>query len=301
MNEEENIRGEKAPEQNPDSKNAGEEIKAVNTDQDSVLELAGIDAQQPVEIPSNQTSEKMEIHHSSHVHHSKKWKDYLYEFLMLFLAVTAGFFVENQREHFIENKRAEQFSKQLLSDLRLDSILFENRKRDLEARQKVHDQLLSLLTSETATTDKMILETLLPAAYAYDFPVTTTTYNQMKSSGSLRYIDNMALTASLQSYYDVLLPKYNSIIEASLNYFMQYLNPFYLKHIRIQDYDPFNDTLINKQAQIIDRNSKTDQELANIMGSYRSLLKIQSVTMNEPVLDKIKETMVLLRREFDLP
>jgi hypothetical protein len=107
MNEEENIPGEKSSDQNPDSKNAPGEINAINVDRGSVSELAGIDAQQPVEIPSNQTSEKMEVHHSSHVQHSKKWKDYLYEFLMLFLAVTAGFFVENQREHFIENKRAE--------------------------------------------------------------------------------------------------------------------------------------------------------------------------------------------------
>ena len=34
---------------------------------------------------------EMEVHHHPHVHHSKKWKDYLFEFLMLFLAVTAGF------------------------------------------------------------------------------------------------------------------------------------------------------------------------------------------------------------------
>src|ERR1043165_759546 len=90
----------------------------------------------PAEISSNQIAEPMEVHHSSHVDHNKKWKDYLYEFVMLFLAVTAGFFVENQREHYIENRRAAQFSKQLLSDLRLDSILFEDRKRNLDARQK---------------------------------------------------------------------------------------------------------------------------------------------------------------------
>ncbi len=40
----------------------------------------------------------MGVHHHPHVHHSKKWKNYLYEFLMLFLAVTAGFFVENLRK-----------------------------------------------------------------------------------------------------------------------------------------------------------------------------------------------------------
>ena len=50
----------------------------------------------------------MEVHHHGHVHEKKKWKDYLFQFLMLFLAVTLGFFVENQREHYIENQRAKQ-------------------------------------------------------------------------------------------------------------------------------------------------------------------------------------------------
>ena len=52
----------------------------------------------------------MEIHHHPHAHHKKKWTDYLFEFLMLFMAVSLGFFVENQREHYIENHRSEQYA-----------------------------------------------------------------------------------------------------------------------------------------------------------------------------------------------
>ena len=136
--------------------------------------------------PSELHIETKEPHHHPHLHHAKKWKDYLFEFLMLFLAVTAGFFVENQREHYIENKRAAQFSKHLLADLRLDSLFFEKRKSDLQYKQKGHDRLLYLLTGKANATNREILETLLPITFAYDLPVTTTTYNQMKTSGSLR-------------------------------------------------------------------------------------------------------------------
>ena len=250
--------------------------------------------------PSELHIETMEPHHHPHLHHAKKWKDYLFEFLMLFLAVTAGFFVENQREHYIENKRAAQFSKHLLADLRLDSLFFEKRKSDLQYKQKGHDRLLYLLTGKANATNREILETLLPITFAYDLPVTTTTYNQMKTSGSLRYIKNEELTACLQNYYDVLLPRCNKLTEASLDYFSQIINPFYLKHIRIQDYDPFNDSLVNKNPEIINRNSQTVQELANIMGGFRSLLKIQAITMNDPALEKIKETIVLLKIEYNL-
>ena len=111
----------------------------------------------------------------------------------------------------------------------------------------------------------------------------------MKTSGSLRYIENQDLTAHLQHYYDVLLPGCIKIADASLAYFSENIVPFYLKHIRIQDYDPFNDTLINKNPLILERSSQTNQELANIMGHYRSLLKIQLVSMNQPALKKLKK------------
>jgi len=252
--------------------------------------------QQTLQTPT----ENMEVHHHAHVPHSKKWKDYLYEFLMLFLAVTAGFFVENKREHYIERQRANQFSRQLLADLQLDSAMFEDINRRIQSMQKGHDSLFYLLTQKTGATDREILETLLPLTFVFDIPATTTTYNQMKTSGSLRYIENPYLIAHLQDYYDVLLPRSIKIATASLNYLTETINPFYLKHIRIQDYDPFNDSLINKNPVIMERSRQTDQELANIMGGYRSILKIQLITMNDPAIQKIKETMGLLKREYSL-
>ena len=61
----------------------------------------------------------MEVHHHSHTER-KKWTHYLWEFLMLFFAVTLGFFVENQREHFIEHKREKQFITTMVEDLKSD-------------------------------------------------------------------------------------------------------------------------------------------------------------------------------------
>jgi hypothetical protein len=36
----------------------------------------------------------MEVHHHGHVHEKKKWKEYLFQFFMLFLAVFCGFLAE---------------------------------------------------------------------------------------------------------------------------------------------------------------------------------------------------------------
>ena len=43
----------------------------------------------------------MEVHH--HSHKPKNWKEYITEFIMLFTAVTLGFFAENLRERISEN------------------------------------------------------------------------------------------------------------------------------------------------------------------------------------------------------
>ena len=65
------------------------------------LSSDAVEEMHPKEETLQSPTENMEVHHHPHKHHSKKWKDYLYEFLMLFLAVTAGFFVENRREYFV--------------------------------------------------------------------------------------------------------------------------------------------------------------------------------------------------------
>lgn len=71
--------------------------------------------------PSN---ENMEPHVHSHTHHDKKWKDYLLEFIMIFLAVFLGFVAENIREHIVEQNRATQYAELLITDLKNDTAYF---------------------------------------------------------------------------------------------------------------------------------------------------------------------------------
>ncbi len=65
----------------------------------------------------------MEVHHHSHSSR-KKWTHYFWEFLMLFLAVTLGFFVENQREHYVEGIREKKYIQSLVADLMSDTASF---------------------------------------------------------------------------------------------------------------------------------------------------------------------------------
>ena len=66
----------------------------------------------------------MEVHHHAHIPTSreKKWTHYFWEFIMLFLAVFAGFLAENQREHMIEHRREKQYMRSMIKDLEIDIV-----------------------------------------------------------------------------------------------------------------------------------------------------------------------------------
>ena len=88
----------------------------------------------------------MEVHaHSST--ERKKWTHYLWEFLMLFLAVTLGFFVENKREHYVEHKRAKDFAGLLVDDLQTDIVELNRADRILNKIITAGDSLAFLLNA----------------------------------------------------------------------------------------------------------------------------------------------------------
>ena len=66
---------------------------------------------------------------------------------MLFLAVTLGFFVENQREHFIEHKREKQFMVTLIEDLKSDTTQLATGIETRRQKELIIDSIVLLLNS----------------------------------------------------------------------------------------------------------------------------------------------------------
>jgi len=71
----------------------------------------------------------MEVHAHTHTER-KKWTHYLWEFLMLFLAVFCGFLAENQREHMIEHQREKRYAQTLYEDIKVDTFLINAQIRE---------------------------------------------------------------------------------------------------------------------------------------------------------------------------
>jgi len=137
----------------------------------------------------------MEVHHHSHtadsdIHRGRKnWKNYFWEFFMLFLAVTLGFFVENQREHFVEHQRTKQYALSLADDLKKDTSAFRVLKENYSRNIVKIDTFRNMLKS------KPISKIPGGSLYYYCEPVIWSiaiifhdaTLQQLKNSGNLRY------------------------------------------------------------------------------------------------------------------
>jgi len=64
----------------------------------------------------------MEVHHPHHPTHKKKWSEYIIEFVMLFTAVTLGFFAENVRENLTNREKEKAIVESLKEDLIKDTV-----------------------------------------------------------------------------------------------------------------------------------------------------------------------------------
>ena len=277
---------------------AGEDLENPINTPDKIIPIKDTET-----IPENQETENMEVHHHNHPSHGKKtWREYFWEFLMLFLAVFCGFLAEYKLEHVLERQHEKEFAKLLLSDLRADSLYYIRRNKNTEKILKGHQQLYDLMTASQKPTDKQILSAFLPIDHLYGFSVTSGTYSQMKTSGSLRYIQKTELINNLQQYYEVLIPLANLIIEKNVQYYSSIITPYKINHFRVQDYSGVVDSLlvIVDNPIIMNRTSQTDQELLNIMGEYGTLQKIFKIRNIEKLIPQNSKLIHLIKEEYDL-
>ncbi len=197
MPEEQNISGEFPGQASSKDEEAKENILQPQAGESTNREITN----------SKQQSDSMEAHHHPHVHHGKKWKDYFFEFLMLFIAVTSGFFVENLREHYIESQREKEYIKSFIEDLKTDTLSASGWINILEERRMMMDSLMYLLSSHSGITTSSNNDLYYYARVVTKinfFKPSDRTITQLKNSGGLRLIRNQQSSDSIMSYQQLL-------------------------------------------------------------------------------------------------
>lgn len=142
----------------------------------------------------------MEVHHHPHVE-KKGFKEYFLEFIMIFLAVTLGFFAENLREHIKDNNEITQDIKSVLSDLNSDVGHFNAVLNTNEYSYTSADSLLRLLDNNISNTPQIYLLARAVTANVGNYYANSKTFDQMKASGVLKLIHPRDLLDSLSLYY----------------------------------------------------------------------------------------------------
>lgn len=241
----------------------------------------------------------MEVHHHSHTER-KKFTHYLWEFLMLFLAVTLGFLVENLREHYVEHRRAKEFAILFFNDLKNDTSYLKKISEVQFFNLKEEDSLIDLLkTSRYASNNYLFVDHFNKAATLLFFrPAFPVNFEQAKNSGSLRYFKSIELISTL-SGLDQHLEETAELFKSRNNFILQYLTPFAIQNLNTLQYDIFTRKVLSENPVINDLNSKTVLPLINEVNLTKTW-GLFVVEYLKQAIDKTNMTIQLLKKEYHL-
>jgi hypothetical protein len=157
----------------------------------------------------------MEVHHPHHPTHKKKWSEYIIEFVMLFAAVTLGFFAENVREHQIIEHKTKQNLMSIILDLKKDSALIQNRLAEYKQASIMLENLSDLTLSYylSKISKNKFLDSALNLGYdlrfGTSFYINNSSYKNTIASGSFSNINSIELKRTISDYYEVYGAKLN--------------------------------------------------------------------------------------------
>src|SRR5580765_8433721 len=146
----------------------------------------------------------MEVHHHPDLHHKKKnWKEYLLEFVMIFLAVTLGFFAETIREKISEKHRERDYIVGLINNIQKDTSELKGliNRNDLELSGI--DSLLKISKNKFA--DLPVQDSIFYYSFRYTitlhlFQFSDLTLVQLRNAGGYSVIKTSKVADSIAMY-----------------------------------------------------------------------------------------------------
>lgn len=152
----------------------------------------------------------MEVHHHPEVE-KKGLKEYLLEGIMIFIAVTMGFFAESLREHINDRHKAREFAETMVSDLKADTVSLSKYIKYTDDATRNVDTLMKLLSSsepKDIPSGKLYWYGLF-GGWPNTYVANDATLLAMKNSGSLHYFTKPSVNRALAKY-DQLLQSFRS-------------------------------------------------------------------------------------------
>ncbi len=263
--------------------------------------IPALEPENPVPI---QESENMEVHHHPDLHHKRKdFKEYFFEFLMIFFAVTAGFVAENIREHYVETNREMEYIHSVSEDLKQDIYTLDSIIAVRENKSIMLDSLLYLLNEPDPNqhgNDIYYYARWSPRTYR--FYSHDRTILQLKNSGNWRLIHKTAVSNALQVYDELVrsLTVYIEQREESVILIM------YASINRLFDNRVFNSMVngLNFERPVNNPHLlSSDKAILNEFANQVHFVKntnIYFINTSVTLLTEAKKTLALINKEYDL-
>ena len=252
-------------------------------------------------ISQNQETENMEVHHHSHPTHGKKtWKNYFWEFLMLFLAVFCGFLAEWQLEHVIENSREKEFIKSMIEDAQIDTL---NIKRVIHQNEKQLVYIDSLSKTcfnyQIGKSSDYEIYRLFRKVISVTESVKPTerTLLQLKNSGGMRLIRNKA-AADAMIFYDGIEKDVKTQYENTDKVVYDFVTASY-ELFNFKYLDPGRYANISAEAKLLSHDTIKLTQFANVIFSYGATFYQYNAELRQMNETAIK-LIALLRKEYHL-
>jgi hypothetical protein len=147
----------------------------------------------------------MEVHHHPELPHGekKRFKEYVLEFLMIFLAVTMGFIAENIREHFSDASKEGEYIAGMVKNLAVDTTRLKETIKEIVVQNNGLDSLRKVSKgklSQIPVQDSLYLFTARYLFYANNFKEDDITLTQLRNAGGYRLIRNEHVPDSIAEY-----------------------------------------------------------------------------------------------------
>ncbi len=256
-------------------------------------------AEESTTLHTEKNTTDMEVHHHPDLHHKPKpFKEFVLEFIMIFLAVTMGFFAESFREYLGNHEKEEEAVHALAEDIRGDTAAISTSIDINYQIAQACDTLVALLNNYKP------VDSINHKLYNYYIATTTTevfnpterTLEQLKNMGSMQLIKNKSVADEIVNYENTIatlkdyVKIYNNYTDKSVTDAAEIFNLHYLKYyVGRPGFDSveYSDTSFvidpayrNKPLPLRDDNPKLLSKYANsvwyqqlVVLNYRQLLK----------------------------
>ena len=293
--------------ENTDTKEELPEDQNESLPENSSIESISESETSQITEPQSKTK-NMETHaHDLHKVPGHGWKHYIFEFLMLFLAVFCGFLAENFREDQVEHQREKQYMQSFIYDLQNDTTNLNEGFPRKDQRLTAIDSVLLFFESnpDAKIIPGFLLRHMRRTLWDRHYRRNSATIDQLRNAGGLRLIRKKNVRDSIAAYdlqwqraefwregYVILQEKGKDMMHKILN-----ANDLLVKYRKDAGFS--NNRKITDTMKNVRINPEYLNEFLNFI-SDQKITTTQDKNGYEAIEQSAERLIALIKKEYDL-